>query len=224
MTRIRKVVPSWRLAWSAALIFILVGLGGCGAVVDATTRTANANFDRQEAKRTNSIYDQSLARYQAMADRGEAKGLYYMAVVHAMKQRKKAIGEEDVVGIVDRYEKAISAGSNDARAALGEMLINGHSTPFGDTLWRPPHDPARGLDLLKTAATNSCSYTQPFMSIGRCRERESSIAAILMVRFRDGHYGVAKDPEQEAFWRDRMNACEPIIEEINRRTGCDKPF
>lgn len=210
-----------------ASLAIVISLHGCGSTVDATIRTANANFDRQEAKRSHSIYEESVARYQAMADRGDPKGMYYMAIVYAVGEFNKPEDKKDVGGILRRYEEAVAAGSNDAKVALGRMLVEGVTLPhtyLDGALPEVQRDPKRGIALLKSAAEQSCSYSQPLMSIGRCREREASIALILWTLYDNGHMGIQKDLEQAEIWRAHHLQCEPIIEEINRRTGCDKLF
>lgn len=182
---------------------------------------ANQAYDSKEAERSRQIYDASVARYQVMADQGDPKGLYYMAIVHALKHIKEPDG--DALVVKQLYEEAVAKGSNDAKVALGKMLVRGHTMPYAYAHIALPvelRDRSRGMALLKEAAEQSCSYTEPLIGIGQCRERESSISSLIYVIYRDGWGGVPKDPVQAQYWKDRYDQCEPIIEKTNRANAC----
>lgn len=235
------------LVWPAILMASIV-LSGCETVVRTTINTANQNFDAQEAARNKEIWEQSVADYKSMVAAGNPDGLYYMAVVHAMLHERDADG--DVHTVRKLYEEAIAKGSNDARVALGRMLIWGDSYPFvgNGKLPQEMREPAKGIELLKTAAKQSCFYSQPLINYGRCRERLTSIPAQLERLYYSGvHFMyddeeklkacagedaicrvraviykpvVAKDAEQAAYWAKEYYRCKPIIQELNKRVGC----
>ncbi len=200
---------------------LLLVLAGCEPIVRTTMSVANRTYDAKEAERSRQIYESSVARYQAMADGGDPKGLYYMAIVHAVNHLKDPDG--DVLTVKRLYEEAIEKGSNDAKVALGEMLVTGDTMPYAyshQTLPANQRDPRRGLELLKVAAEKSCSYTEPLIGISMCREREASIPSKVWVIYRDGWGGISKDIEQEKEWKSRRDACEPIIKKVNQERHC----
>lgn len=247
MRKDRSRIPGVHV-WPAILVASIV-LSGCETIVGTTINTANRNFDVQEAARNKEIWNQSVARYKAMADAGNPGGLYYMAVVHAVTHEPDLDG--DVHTVKRLYEEAMAKGSNDARVALGRMLIWGNSHPINLNEKYPQElrDPAKGIDLLKAAAKQSCFYVQPLVSRGRCRERQASTPLELWVLYRDGvsylnvdeerrnacskedascrrsafvwTKSLAKDAEQAAYWKGEYDKCEPSIRQWNKQTGCE---
>jgi hypothetical protein len=144
-----------------------------------------------------------------------------MAIVQAMNHLKDPDG--DVLTVKHLYEEAIAKGSNDAKVALGKMLVTGDTMPYAyshQTLPQEQRDYQKGLALLKSAAEKSCSYTEPLIGIGQCREREASIPSKIYVIYRDGWGGVSKDPERANYWKERYDECEPIITKINHEHNC----
>lgn len=204
-------------------LLLLLPLSACDTLVGGAINTVNRIDNQRESKRLGTIYEQSVARYQAMADRGDPKGLYYMAFVHAMdRQRESGM---DAYTVKRMYENAMDKGSNDAKVALGNMLVCGStSIMWGVTclsgLPKQDRDPQRGLALLKEAAEKSCSVTEPLIGLGDCRERETSIAKMIRLIYRDGDGGIPQDKEQEAYWRARETACQAKIDAINRQRRC----
>ncbi|MCE1242901.1 hypothetical protein [Oryzomicrobium sp.] len=202
----------------------LLILTACNALVGGVIGTADRIDDARESQRMSSISEESQARYKAMADRGDPRGLYYMAFVHAAKHMDDP--GSDAYTVKQMYEEAVAKGSNDAKAMLGNMLVCGDT----GSLWtggclgglpKSARDPKRGLALLKEAAEKSCSFTEPLMAYGLCREREASIPNMIKLIYRDGDGGIPKNPEQEAYWRSREATCKPKIDEINRQRGCN---
>lgn len=214
----------WRLSIHVRLLVLLLMpllIIGCEPMVRTTMSVANRSYDAKEAERSRLIYESSVARYQAMADSGDPKGLYYMAIVHAIKHLKDPDG--DVLTVKRLYEEAVAKGSNDAKVALGEMLITGDTMPYAFSHQALPpeqHDSQRGLALLKSAAEKTCSYTEPLISIEQCREREASIPSKIWVIYRDGWGGVPKDTEQATYWKAKRDVCELIITQVNREHHC----
>lgn len=230
------------------IVVAAIALSGCETIVRTTINTANKSFDAQEAVRNKEIWTQSVARYKSMAEAGNPQGLYYMAVAHAILHEHDPDG--DVHTVMRLYEEAIEKGSNDARVALGRMLIWGDSYPFvgNSKLSQELRNPPKGVELLTTAAKHSCTYAQPLVNLGRCRERMTSIPSRLWVLYRDGAYFmyedteklklcgvddtscrikamtyvlvVAKDAEQASYWKGEYDRCQPIIQETNKRLGC----
>lgn len=233
----------------SGIFFASILLSGCETIVRTTINTANRNFEAEEATRNREIWDQSVARYKAMAEAGHPGGLYYMAVVHAVTHEREPDG--DVLTVKKLYEEAIEKGSNDARVALGRMLIWGHSHPLNlnTTFPQELRDPPKGIELLKTAAKQSCFYVEPLIGIGRCRERQASTPAQLERLYYSGlsyQYDddeklkacgkedgacrikaliykpvVVKDAEQAAYWAKEYYRCKPIIQEFNKKNGCN---
>ncbi|MCE1242904.1 hypothetical protein [Oryzomicrobium sp.] len=210
------------------LALVLLLFTACNSLVGGVIGTADRIDDARESRRLASIYGQSVARYKAMADRGDPKGLYYMAFVHAFEHRNDRNDPTGDAQTVKRmYEEAIARGSNDAKVALGNMLICGATGILWTTACFPniglpevERDPFHGLELLKEAAEKSCSVTEPLIGLDQCREREASIATKIRIIYRDGKGGIPKDPKQEAYWRDQESVCEQKIDEINRQRRC----
>jgi hypothetical protein len=121
-----------KIATLRFFVVLLLGvaalLAGCEAIVMTTINTANRISDGKEAARQGEIAVLLTKRYQAMADAGNPKGLYYMAIVYAVHHQNDP--DRGVYEVKRRYEEAISKGSNDAKVALGRMLIEGDTHPF----------------------------------------------------------------------------------------------
>ena len=208
------------------LVFLLTIciLAACGTVVGGAINSANRFDDARESRRTDSTSEQSIASYQRLADAGDPKGLYYMAFVYAARHKDEKGG--DAYTVKRMYEEAVAKGSNDAKVALGNMLVCGYtgilwgSGCLGGYLPKADRDPQRGLALLKEAAEQSCYVTEPLMALDDCRERETSIPRFIRLIYRDGDGGIPIDPEQEAYWRQRDNACTETIRKINQQRRC----
>jgi TPR repeat protein len=216
---VRKPIPYLLLAGS-----ILAALAGCDTLVGGAISTVDSMENKRESERLSTISQQSQARYKAMADRGDPKGLYYMAVVHAAKHMNERGG--DAYTVKRMYEEAMAKGSNDAKVALGNMLICGYTGISWGSGCGPAglpikdRDPVRGMALLKEAAAKSCSVTEPLIAYGNCRERETSIPALVWLIYRDGDGGIPEDSQLAAQWKARAEACAPIIDQINKQRGC----
>lgn len=222
-------------------------LAGCDPVVRGTMGVANRISDSIDAARDRDIASESIKLYQAMADAGDPKGKYYMAIIYVLRHQNDP---NAIFEIKRRYEEAVAAGSNDAKVALGQMLVRGDSYPFirDEKLPLEYLDPQRGLALLKSAAEQFCSFTQPLVGIDRCRERESSIPYVIEAIYFNGTHRWVRDeaaatacrkddsaclrkaghwqitvPKDRALsddWRERARKCEPQIEKTNRSRGC----
>ncbi|MCE1242902.1 hypothetical protein [Oryzomicrobium sp.] len=206
------------------LALVLLLFTACNSLVGGVIGTADRIDDARESQRMSSISEESQARYKAMADRGDPKGLYYMAFVHAAKHMNDRGG--DAYTVKKMYEEAVAKGSNDAKVSLGNMLVCGSTGILwggvcSGSLPEVDRNPKRGLILLKEAAEKSCSVTTPLMAYGQCRERETSIARLIKLIYREGKGGIPKDSEQEAYWRSREATCQPKIDETNRQRGCN---
>ena len=208
--------------WTIAGLCLL-WLAGCDTVVGNMIGAANRYDDARESRRTDSISERSIASYQRLADAGDPKGLYYMAFVYAARHKDEKGG--DAYTVKRMYEEAVAKGSNDAKVALGNMLVCGAT----GILWgagclgglpKADRDTQRGLALLKEAAEHSCSVTEPLMALDDCRERETSIPRFIRLIYRDVDGGIPIDPEQEAYWRQRDNACTETIRKINQQRRC----
>ncbi|KAB2962597.1 hypothetical protein [Zoogloea sp.] len=191
--------------------------------------------------------DTARAVKLTMADAGDPKGFYYLAIAYALNHQE----EPDAILEIKRcYEDAVARGSNDAKVALGLMLATGNSLPFlmDRRLPLEYRDPEKGLALLKSAEAQSCSFTQPLVSLDRCSEREESIASeISNIYFNGAHTWIAdeaakalckpkdfacvskaghwqqvvpKDRQLSEEWARRRDACCEKIAAINRARQC----
>lgn len=223
MTGSRSLVARARQTLFALGALVITGCQSGGHVAQGSESTPGRPADEEVHVRP--AFRESEQRYKAMADAGDPKGIYYMAVAYAARHMKDP--GMDATNVKRMYEHTVSAGSNDARVALANMLICGST----GTLWtvaclpnlglpQSERDPVRGLELLNQAAATSCSFTEPLIGYGRCRERERSIPVMLAVLYRDGEGGLPKDPAQEAHWRQREKTCRPEIDRIKRQQGC----
>lgn len=205
---------------ASALLCAASLLCGCESMVAGTINTANRADDAREAAKDNEIAEQALKRYRGLADEGDPLGYYYLAVAHALRYHHKPDG--DVHEVKRLYEDAIARGSNDAKVALGRMLIRGDTYPFiqNEKLPESERDPVRGMVLLKSAAEQSCHFMQPLVAIGRCRERLMSTPVQIWIIYRDGRGSIAKDPAQASYWKTQMETCDPVILEQNKLRGC----
>lgn len=204
----------------SALLCAATFLYGCESMVMDTINEANRAYDAKEAAKDKAIVEQSLKRYQALADQGDPLGYYYLAVAYALRHDRDPDG--DVHEVKRLYEDAVARGSNDAKVALGRMLILGDTYPFilNGKLPESERNPVRGMALLKSAAEQSCHFMQPLVAIGHCRERLMSTHREIWLLYRDGWGGIVKDPVQASYWKAQKDACEPVIQEQNKLRGC----
>jgi hypothetical protein len=208
------------IRFAACLLCAASLLAGCESMVAGTISAANRADDAREAAKDKEIVEQALKRYRSLANEGDPLGYYYLAVTHAVHHAHKPDG--DVHEVKRLYEDAVARGSNDAKVALGRMLILGDTYPFilNEKLPKSERNPARGMALLKSAAEQSCHFMQPLVAIGRCRERLMSTNREIWLLYRDGWGGIAKDPAEASYWKAQKDACEPVIEEQNKLRGC----
>jgi TPR repeat protein len=208
------------IRFAACLLCAASLLAGCESMVAGTISAANRADDAREAAKDKEIVEQALKRYRSLANEGDPLGYYYLAVAHAVRYDHKPDG--DVHEVKRLYEDAVARGSNDAKVALGLMLVEGHTHPFvlNRKLPKNERDPVRGMALLKSAAEQSCHFMQPLVAIGRCRERLISTPVEIWIIYRDGRGGIAKDPEQARHWKTQTETCDPVIQEENKLRGC----
>ncbi|WP_434779165.1 hypothetical protein [Neisseria sp. Ec49-e6-T10] len=185
-------------------------------------------------KGTQSFAQKEHERFEALKAKGDPDGYYFLAIEFALSKRGQST-PENLSEIKRRYEEAVAKGSNDAKVALGNMLVTGDTVPFEFTNTALPlkdRDIERGLRLMSEAATASCMYKQPLFRDAQCGNiRMFNPAIKIWVLYRSGRHD--RDSAQEPWvklvpineklaqkWKQRRDQCEAEIEAYNRKHGC----
>ena len=216
----------------ASLIAMMIT--GCTSTMISMANKMDANDRARSHKGAQSFAASEKARFEMLKAEGNPDGYYFSAIAFALSKVGNST-PENIAEIKRLYEVAVAKGSNDAKVALGNMLVTGDTLPFEVTnsaLLLKDRDIARGLRLMSEAATYSCMYKQPLFQDAQCGNiRMFNPAIKIWVPYRDGKKD--RDTAQEPWmtlvppnellaqkWKKRRDQCEIEINEYNRKYGC----
>lgn len=212
----------------------LIALTGCmTAMISMADKLDERDRGRQQ-KGAQSFAETQHARFEALKAAGDPDGYYFLAIEFALSKVGNST-PENVAEIKRLYELAVAKGSNDAKVALGNMLVTGDTLPFEVTNaalpWRE-RDVKRGLKLMSEAATKSCMYKQPLYQDARCGNiRMANSAVKIWVPYRGGSFArnfetgewVTLVPKNDALahkWEQRVNQCDAEIQAFRKQHRC----
>lgn len=217
----------------ALLLPILLAVSGCTYTAIALAEKLDARDARKQGEHDYNIVQEDIKKYEAMKANGDPDGYYFTAIIFAKSKEDNA--REHRKEILARYEEAVAKGSNDAKIALGRMLVEGRSLPFeymDVALPWEERDIKRGLKLLEEAATKSCYYQQPLFMDSACSNiRRTNAAVPIWVAYRDGVYArlpntekrsqvFPKNPALAEKWKKRRDQCDAEIKEYKKANRC----
>ncbi|WP_434779164.1 hypothetical protein [Neisseria sp. Ec49-e6-T10] len=223
---------SFRIVISMMAIALISS--GCTSTMIKMAHKIDERDQARKQKGTQSFAQKEHERFEALKAKGDPDGYYFLAIEFALSKRGQST-PENLSEIKRRYEEAVAKGSNDAKVALGNMLVTGDTVPFEFTNTALPlkdRDIERGLRLMSEAATKSCMYKQPLFRDAQCGNiRMFNPAIKIWVPYRDGIYDrdsaqvpwvklVQKNEVLAQKWKQRRDQCEAEIQAYRKEHRC----
>jgi hypothetical protein len=185
---------------ASLLLLSLALIGGSGCITASIVSQARSDANRREIEKTEQARSEARinAARAAAATGGDPAAATELA--QALLQPVAGVTKYDVGQAVQLLDAAVKQDYAPAQYLLGWIYITGNGDSVSrDSRMATPADPARGLALLKQAASRACAYA------GRARytgNRKLNVAADIASVYRLG-IGVPQDPEQADLWRAR---------------------
>jgi TPR repeat protein len=183
------------------LLLSLALIGGSGCITASVISQVRSDARQRERERTEQADSQArIAAARAAATDGDPATTVRLA--QALIQPVAGVNKYDVEQAVQLLDLAAKQDYAPAQYLLGWIYITGSgdgNAVSRDSRMATPADPARGLALLKQAATRACTYE------GRDRytnNRKLNVAIGIASVYRLGT-GVPQDPAQADLWRAR---------------------